>query len=276
MSVSTVLRSCLPEPALLAGSTHAGAGVDFQQCTNAFLKCSHPDRLQELADSLTTRDILHCAQKWLATFTPFFTEKERKQAGCQHRLFFAQVELCDNLIFRRRTYRRKSPPSKRCSGRRYGRNGPGRASRPIAAGDPVSSRESACHWAERWVAPTGAVARGRRRFLECPAGHCGSCRLPSGSQPLWKWVRQTVRPGPPAAPHRAGFQQRPRLSLQQGGRKSPSGTGEHVYSPPAGFGNGGNEGVFRSVPLREVSIGHNEAIPSHILWESFPGPSTNA
>src|SRR5205823_9563094 len=77
-------------------------GIDFQQCTNAFLRCSNPARLQELADSLTARDSLTCGQKWLATLTPFFTERERKQAGCQHRLFFAQVELCDNLIFRRR------------------------------------------------------------------------------------------------------------------------------------------------------------------------------
>lgn len=77
-------------------------GINFQQSTNAFLKCSNPVRLQELADSLTARDLLDCGQKWLATFTPFFTERERKQAGCHHRLFFAQVELCDNLIFRRR------------------------------------------------------------------------------------------------------------------------------------------------------------------------------
>ena len=41
-------------------------------------------------------------QKWLAYFTPFFTEAERKHAGCQHRLFFAQVEYCDNFIFHRR------------------------------------------------------------------------------------------------------------------------------------------------------------------------------
>jgi hypothetical protein len=34
--------------------------------------------------------------------TPFFTETERKQAGCQHRLFFSQIEFCDNLIFHRR------------------------------------------------------------------------------------------------------------------------------------------------------------------------------
>lgn len=77
-------------------------GIDFRQCTNAFLRCTTPTRLQELSDSLTPRDLLTCGQKWLAAFTPFFTERERKQAGCQHRLFFAQVEYCDNLIFRRR------------------------------------------------------------------------------------------------------------------------------------------------------------------------------
>jgi DNA-binding transcriptional ArsR family regulator len=38
----------------------------------------------------------------LARFTPFFSDQERRQAGCQHRLFFSQVELCDNLIFHRR------------------------------------------------------------------------------------------------------------------------------------------------------------------------------
>jgi hypothetical protein len=77
-------------------------GIKFQQCSNAFLNCNNPKRLQELADSLTSRDLLTCAHKWLAAFTPFFTDQERRQAGCQHRLFFAQVEYCDNLIFHRR------------------------------------------------------------------------------------------------------------------------------------------------------------------------------
>jgi|SRR5690242_441643 hypothetical protein len=76
--------------------------IDFSQTSNAFLKCSNFGRLQEIADSLTARDLLTCGQKWLTTFTPFFREQERKQAGCQHRLFFAQVEYCDNLIFHRR------------------------------------------------------------------------------------------------------------------------------------------------------------------------------
>lgn len=76
--------------------------IDFQQCKNAFLRCSHPERLQELADSLTAHDLLQCGQKCLATFTPFFTSQERREAGCQHRLFFSQPEYCDNLIFYRR------------------------------------------------------------------------------------------------------------------------------------------------------------------------------
>src|SRR5271157_2386947 len=76
--------------------------IDFQQCTNAFLRCGDPKRLQELADSLTAKDLLTCGQKWLAYFTPFFSEAERKNHGCQHRLFFSQVEYCDNLVFHKR------------------------------------------------------------------------------------------------------------------------------------------------------------------------------
>ena len=84
-------------------------GIAFRQCKNAFLQRSDPQRLQQLADSLTAQDLLRCGQKWLTAFTPFFTSQERRQAGqerrqagCQHRLFFSQVELCDNLIFFRR------------------------------------------------------------------------------------------------------------------------------------------------------------------------------
>jgi hypothetical protein len=39
----------------------------------------------------------------VAAGTPFFTPTERRTASCQHRLFFAQVEYADNLIFDRRT-----------------------------------------------------------------------------------------------------------------------------------------------------------------------------
>jgi len=77
-------------------------GVDFRQSANAFMGCADPERLQELADELTPHDLVSCGQKWLACFTPFFTTAEREEAGCRHRLFFAQTEFCDNLIFHRR------------------------------------------------------------------------------------------------------------------------------------------------------------------------------
>ncbi len=94
-------RVCLNQHHWLANRMREEA-LDFKQCSNAFLRCSQPQKLQELADSLTAHDFLSCGQKWLTCLTPFFKESERNTAGCQHRLFFSQVEYCDNLIFRRR------------------------------------------------------------------------------------------------------------------------------------------------------------------------------
>jgi len=94
-------RVCLNQHHWLATQMRA-EGITFRQCSNAFVGCSHPTRLQELADSLKPQHLIACGQKWLAHFTPFFTARERAQAGCQHRLFFAQVEFCDNLVFNRR------------------------------------------------------------------------------------------------------------------------------------------------------------------------------
>ena len=94
-------RICLNQHHWLANRMRE-KGIGFKQLANAFLKCAAPDRLQELANSLSPRDLVTCGQKWLAHLTPFFTARERENAGCQHRLFFSQVEYCDNLIFRRR------------------------------------------------------------------------------------------------------------------------------------------------------------------------------
>ena len=94
-------RVCLNQHHWLANRM-SEEGIDFRQCANAFIRCSTPERLQQLADSLDPRELSTCGQKWLARLTPFFTAKEREEAGCQHRLFFSQVEFCDNLIFHRR------------------------------------------------------------------------------------------------------------------------------------------------------------------------------
>jgi hypothetical protein len=94
-------RICLNQHHWLANRLRE-SDVRFKQLANAFVKCAVPDRLQALANSLSPRDLLTCGQKWLAHLTPFFSAKEREEAGCRHRLFFSQIEFCDNLVFRRR------------------------------------------------------------------------------------------------------------------------------------------------------------------------------
>jgi len=77
-------------------------GIRFRPSTNAFSQCSDPAALQQLADSLTADDLQRCGQKWLRHLIPFFSEREHHRAGIDHRLFFSQIEYCDNLIFSRR------------------------------------------------------------------------------------------------------------------------------------------------------------------------------
>jgi hypothetical protein len=79
-------RVCLNQHHWLANRLRE-EGSNFGKTSNAFVKCGNFARLQELADSLTAKDLLACGQKWLTAFTPFFTARERKDAGCRHRLF---------------------------------------------------------------------------------------------------------------------------------------------------------------------------------------------
>jgi hypothetical protein len=69
-------RVCLNQHHWLANRMREESN-DFQQCWNAFLRCVAPERLQELADTLTAQDLSSHGHKWLARFTPFFTETER-------------------------------------------------------------------------------------------------------------------------------------------------------------------------------------------------------
>jgi hypothetical protein len=86
-------RICLNQHHWLANRMREN-GVQFKQCSNAFLKCAAPDRLQQLADSLTPRNLVTCGQKWLAHLTPFFSAREREQGG----LPAPAVLLADRLL----------------------------------------------------------------------------------------------------------------------------------------------------------------------------------
>lgn len=77
-------------------------GIRFQKSDNAFSGCADPEMLQQIADAFSPGHLMARVRKWLAYLTPFFTNEERNEHGCHHRLFVAQIEYCHNLIFRRR------------------------------------------------------------------------------------------------------------------------------------------------------------------------------
>jgi hypothetical protein len=152
-------------------------GIDFQQTSNAFLKCGDSIRLQKLADSLTTGDLLKCGQKWLAILTPFFTDKERREIGCPHRLFFSQVEYCDNLIFYRR-----------------------------AAVDELTQRlldvNRNIGQPKKITTIFGRkITKQRKQATDHPRRPRPA--EPGYPQPLWPWFPQAICTGRPAATHRA-------------------------------------------------------------------------
>ena len=49
-------RVCLNQHLWLANRIREEA-IDFRQCSNAFMRCAKPGRLQELADALAPRDL---------------------------------------------------------------------------------------------------------------------------------------------------------------------------------------------------------------------------
>src|ERR1700745_3456901 len=61
-----------------------GQGLGFSNAGNHFRKFWKTEPLQQIADSLDPRDLISCGQNGSHASPPFFTEKERAEAGCQH------------------------------------------------------------------------------------------------------------------------------------------------------------------------------------------------
>ena len=76
--------------------------IRFRQHGNAFLTCSDPTRLQQLADSFSAQPIIACAQRWLRQLAPPLIDANGHRAARDYRLFFTQTEFCTNIIFDRR------------------------------------------------------------------------------------------------------------------------------------------------------------------------------
>src|SRR5262252_968504 len=78
-------------------------GVFFRKAANAFVQCSNPERLQQLADSLTPSDLEVPLQGWLRELVPFYASDDpNRLTDFAYRLFCSQVEYCTNLVFKQR------------------------------------------------------------------------------------------------------------------------------------------------------------------------------
>jgi len=81
-------RICLNQHHWLANRMRK-QGIGFKQTANAFLKCAVPERLQELANSLTPRDLVTCGQSGWRTSRPSSPQENASMraasTGCSSR-----------------------------------------------------------------------------------------------------------------------------------------------------------------------------------------------
>jgi len=95
-------RVCVNQHEWLARQLQ-GQGIYFRKAANAFVQCSDPERLQQLADGLTPSDLEVPIQGWLRQLVPFYASTDPNRiSDCVYRLFCSQVEYCTNLIFKER------------------------------------------------------------------------------------------------------------------------------------------------------------------------------
>jgi hypothetical protein len=78
-------------------------GIRFHKAANAFVQSADPERLQQLAYSLSPAHVEVPVQHWLRELVPFYASADpNRLSDCVYRLFGSQVEYCTNLVFARR------------------------------------------------------------------------------------------------------------------------------------------------------------------------------
>lgn len=76
-------------------------GITFKKNDNAFLSTTDPERLQEIADSLSATIIKERLDYWTDFLAPRFSEKERRMLNLYRFYSISQIEYCRNFIFNR-------------------------------------------------------------------------------------------------------------------------------------------------------------------------------
>jgi hypothetical protein len=75
-------------------------GISFRKDDNAFLSADDPEAVQKAADSLTWEIISERLDYWLLIVGPKFSKRERDLMNLRRFYAIAQIEYCQNFIFR--------------------------------------------------------------------------------------------------------------------------------------------------------------------------------
>jgi hypothetical protein len=102
VSLLSFLRPSMPESTSLAGSAHATARHRLSAMQERLLAMRRPATIATTRRLSDRPRFIALRAEVANRLYSLLQLPERRQAGCQHRLFFSQVELCDNLIFFRR------------------------------------------------------------------------------------------------------------------------------------------------------------------------------
>lgn len=101
------LGTYMPYPVKLCLNGHEWAkqrllaeGVDFESLDNGFLRCEHPERLQEICDELSGLDVQRFFERW-SQVLPWPLTPQDQEAGFKHRLSIWQCEVSLTQVFER-------------------------------------------------------------------------------------------------------------------------------------------------------------------------------
>lgn len=77
-------------------------GIGFRKDDNAFVGCDQPGVLSELAKMLDAKTLQERADHWAFRLAPSFSPSQRRACQLHYQWSVAQIEFCENILFKRR------------------------------------------------------------------------------------------------------------------------------------------------------------------------------
>jgi hypothetical protein len=77
-------------------------GIRFRKDDNAIVGCEQPEVLSELATTLDAKTLRERADHWAFRLAPSFSVSQRQACQLHYQWSVAQIEFCENILFKRR------------------------------------------------------------------------------------------------------------------------------------------------------------------------------